>query len=79
VTSLFTLLSVLEVSCAMQDLSWEQRREACRRVGNAGWLISGQAGNQSSFFFLPIELVNNPLLQSNLCIVKLSLLIKGTN
>ena len=44
---------VLEVSCAVQDLSCEQRREACRRVGIAGWLISGQAGDQLYLFYLP--------------------------
>ena len=44
-TSLFTLPSVLEVSCAIWGMSWEQRRKACEGSGLQGWLISGQAGS----------------------------------
>jgi len=63
VTNLFTLLSVLEVSCAIRDLSGEQRREACRRVGIAGWLISGQAGKYYKSYLLQFKLENNLWLQ----------------
>jgi hypothetical protein len=58
-TSLFTLPSVLEVSCAIWGMSWEQRRQACEASGCG--LLDFRASRIIFLFLISIWIMVNSL------------------
>ena len=51
-TSFLTLLSVLEVSCAIWGMSWEQRRKACEASGMRAVRFQGKPDPLPYILFL---------------------------